>query len=669
MKVSVSCAGRFHAFHLVEQLYRRNVLKSFTTTTLNADRIPNRELPDALKQDSNFHKLVREIPLPEYLCYGLRKLPGNDSQSRAYFVKDNLYDLLAAKHTQASDIFVGWADQSLFQLREAKTRGTLTIIERGSTHIQYQHKILDEERKKLHLDIASNNSYFDAKLEEKQLKEYHEADYIMVPSEFARHSFLERGFKAEKILKVPYGVDLERFNTANTRLPRTTDALRILFIGPIGVQKGIKYLLEGIAALRQNGLKIELTVIGQIEEDFKGWFNSSPLRNEITRHISYVANRELPEYFHSADLFCLPSLQEGLALVLAEAMATGLPIVATANTGAAEFVREGIDGFVIPPADVNALTEAIQRCTSDREALSQMGESAAMHIQEFSWDRYGESIFATYASVLAKKVEPASSSEDEIAEYYDEYWDKSKGWTPGHSFTEEQLKLHFDGAFAPDASVLDVGCGDASNYQSWLVQQVRKLSAIDISRTGIEVAKRMGIDAQVHDFATRFPFEDNTFDGATCIEVLEHLYDPKFCVKEIFRVLKPGGLLVTSVPNNGYFRERLKALTRAEMSTSITDFANEWKGAHIRFYSMRSFTRMLEVAGFKIENLTSNGDASIFDGLDAVGGYTTQQVTTMLRKKLPGPMKLSFLQDVWPSAFAPHLIVRARKLSSAESTK
>jgi hypothetical protein len=78
---------------------------------------------------------------------------------------------------------------------------------------------------------------------------------------------------------------------------------------------------------------------------------------------------------------------------------------------------------------------------------------------------------------------------------------------------------------------------------------------------------------------------------------------------------------------------------------------------------------MLEVAGFKIETLTSNGDASIFDGLDALGGYTTQQVTTVLRKKLPGPLKLSFLQNIWPSTFAPHLIVRARKLSPAESGK
>jgi SAM-dependent methyltransferase len=275
-----------------------------------------------------------------------------------------------------------------------------------------------------------------------------------------------------------------------------------------------------------------------------------------------------------------------------------------------------------------------------------------------SWERYGDEIVGVYTSLL---TQPRKAESHESSTFYDEYWDRDKGWTPTHSFTDDQLSLHFKDAFPSTADVLDVGCGDASNYQSWLVKQVRSLTAIDISRTGIQNARRMGINGIVHDFGERFPFEDNKFDGATCIEVLEHLYDPKFAVQEIFRVLKSGGLLVTSVPNNGYFRERLKALTRAEMSTSITDFENEWKGAHIRFYSLDSFRRMLEVSGFTVESVRSNRDASIYDGLDAFGGYFTQHFTTLLRAKLPRALKLSFLEDVWPSAFAPHIILRARK--------
>src|SRR4051812_3384277 len=120
MRVTVSCAGRFHAFNLVEQLHRRGDLDRFITTTLNDRLLPNRALPSSLKGDPEFLKRVVQIPFPEYACYGLRKLPMSDAQSLAYFVKDNSYDQRAVSHIRNSDLFVGWASQSLFQLREAK---------------------------------------------------------------------------------------------------------------------------------------------------------------------------------------------------------------------------------------------------------------------------------------------------------------------------------------------------------------------------------------------------------------------------------------------------------------------------------------------------------------------------------------------------------------------
>jgi 2-polyprenyl-3-methyl-5-hydroxy-6-metoxy-1,4-benzoquinol methylase len=274
------------------------------------------------------------------------------------------------------------------------------------------------------------------------------------------------------------------------------------------------------------------------------------------------------------------------------------------------------------------------------------------------WDSYGARAIAHYEAIL--NGDNAEHSKD-IASFYDEYWDRDNNWTPTHSFTDEQLALHFDDLLKPTDSVLDVGCGDASNYQSWVVKKVERLTGIDISPSGIGNAKRLGMDALIHDFSEPFPFDANTFDKAICIEVLEHLYDPKFCVQQIFRVLKPGGTFIMSVPNNGYHRERLKSLFQAELSTSITDFSNEWKGAHIRFYNKHSISRMLEVAGFEIEDVHSNGDSSIFDALDSVGGYFTQHASTFLRKNLPGVLKLSFLEDVWPSLFAPHLIIWAKK--------
>jgi glycosyltransferase involved in cell wall biosynthesis/2-polyprenyl-3-methyl-5-hydroxy-6-metoxy-1,4-benzoquinol methylase len=655
MRVTVSCAGRFHAFALVEQLYKRGHLDRFITTLVGSGLVKNRDLPSALAHDANFQRLVTTLPMPEYLGYAARYLPLKDAQPLAYFLKDNLYDQRARREIRRTDIFVGWANQSLFQLREAKTRGARTIIERGSTHIETQYGLIEEEQRRFGAG-GLRRSRYDDMLVQKQLKEYHETDYIMVPSEFARRSFLERGFSDSKILKVPYGVSLDRFKTVS-REKRSVPT--ILYAGAIGFQKGIPYLLEAAKSLRDRGLKFKLRLVGRIEVDFDEWLKQSVLRTQIDDHIGSVSQEELARELERADLFCIPSVQEGLALVVSEAMATGLPVVATRNTGAEEFIVDGEDGFLVDARSSEELANALAPLLTDHELRVDIGEKAATRAGKNSWDRYGEEIVATYERLLT--TTRSTDTHHEIEGFYDEYWDRQHGWTPTHSFTQPQLDLHFKDAFKATDSVLDVGCGDASNYQAWLVKQVASLTAIDISKTGIENARRMGINGIVHDFSERFPFADSTFDGETCIEVLEHLYDPKFAVQEMYRVLKPGGLLVTSVPNNGYFRERLKALTRAEMSTSITDFENEWKGAHIRFYSMRSFTRMLQVAGFDIERVGSNQDASIFDGLDAVGGYFTQHFTTLLRAKLPRLLKLSFLEDVWPSLFAPHLIVRARK--------
>ncbi len=676
MRVTISVAGRFHAFHLVEELARRGHLQRFITSTLNANRLPNRALPESLRNDFEFQKRIRQIPLPEYLGYGVRQLPIADSQLLSYFVKDNLFDRSAVKHITNGDLFVGWASQSLFQLREAKTRGALTIIERGSAHISEQYRLIEAERRRFGI-AAPKRSRWERLLEEKQLKEYHEADFIMTPSEFARKSFLARGFRPEKILKIPYGVDLDRFYPRQSITQREVPT--ILFVGAIGFQKGIPYLLEASNALRKQGRKFRLKLVGRMDRDFEAWLKTSNRGGEIDEHVPFVANHELVRSFHCADMFVLPSVQEGLALVIAEAMASGVPVVASESTGASEFISSGENGIIVPPADAGVLERALSDLLENPERARSLGEKAAAKARTFGWETYGNAIIDTYESLLnrsksaylSNQPHPSPTllqkSEEEIAAFYNTYWDRETGWTPTHSFTQPQLDLHFKGAFQPSDSVLDAGCGDASNYQSWLVKQVRDLKAIDISATGIENARRMGIDARVHDLSERFPFENRTFDGAVCIEVLEHLYDPKFTVAELFRVLKPGGLLVTSVPNNGYFRERLRALTRAELSTSVSDFSNEWKGAHIRFYKLASFRRMLEVCGFRIARLRSNADASIFDGLDAFGGYGMQHVSSLLRRRLPRPLRLAFLENVWPSLFAPHLIVWARKPMEEEA--
>lgn len=147
---------------------------------------------------------------------------------------------------------------------------------------------------------------------------------------------------------------------------------------------------------------------------------------------------------------------------------------------------------------------------------------------------------------------------------------------------------------------------------------------------------------------------DNSFDGACCVEVFEHLFNPLQAARELQRVLKPGGVLVATVPNFGYHAWRLLALLRAQVPSEPEDaVGNRYEGVHIRFFSKLILTRMLRHANFEDIRVGSFDDASVWDVFNAAGHFGI--IAELARKHLPVPFHLRFLQDVWPNVFAERL--------------
>ncbi|MGA3283137.1 MAG: class I SAM-dependent methyltransferase [Verrucomicrobiota bacterium] len=259
-------------------------------------------------------------------------------------------------------------------------------------------------------------------------------------------------------------------------------------------------------------------------------------------------------------------------------------------------------------------------------------------------------------------------SKSETQSYYDHYWDRGDNatWTPEikpWADGEFERKL---GRFSGKEKVIDVGCGDATTYHRQLLNNVHELYAMDVSSRGVEQAQSVGLKASVVKFdSERFPYEDNSFDGATCIEVLEHLFDPLFTAKEICRVLKPGACLVASVPNFGYFGDRLEALFRARVRNSAYDYINNpFAGAHIRFFSLREFKKLMRAAGFEVVEVIPHSSCSIFDALWVIGrlvGFSMR-----LKQRVPYVLRLGFLEKVWPSLFAQHIMLVVVKPASTQ---
>ena len=272
--------------------------------------------------------------------------------------------------------------------------GAKTILERGSTHIEYQRDILKEEYETYSLPGAPRDLPR-PKIIEKELKEYEEADKIAVPSAFVKRTFIEKGISEEKLFVNPYGVDLSSFRQE----PKTDNVFRVIFAGGMSLRKGVHYLLQGFAEL--NLPNSELLLLGGMNNEMKPFFKKHSVRGPTSeggrtsassiRYIGHVPQRELYKYYSQSSVFAMLSIEEGLALVQPQAMACGLPIVCTTNTGGEDIIRDGREGFVIPIRSVEALKEKLTYLYEHPDICGEMGKQAKERVQErFTWRDYGE---------------------------------------------------------------------------------------------------------------------------------------------------------------------------------------------------------------------------------------------------------------------------------------
>ena len=379
MKVILSVGGRFHAFNLAQQLLPHGALERLITS------YPGFEV---MKYGIPLEK-VRSHPIKELIYRGWAHLPHALSQ---WYNPQNLtcelYDRLARRDVVDCDIFVGWSSFCLHSLREAKKKGAITIVERGSTHMLHQTEILTEESERFGVkpEVAH------PAIIRKELLEYEEADYISIPSQFVKRTFLERGVAEEKLICVPYGVDLTDFR----QIPKEDGVFRVIFSGYSCLRKGVHYLLEAFSGL--NLPNSELILIGGGGDEIKPFLKRYQGKY---RWIGHKNQNELYRYYSQGSVFVLPSIEEGLAMVQMQAMACGLPLICTPNTGGEDLIEDGKEGFIVPVRDVEAIREKLEFLYENPAILREMGRKAKEKaILNFSWDRFGVEMLEQYNRIL-----------------------------------------------------------------------------------------------------------------------------------------------------------------------------------------------------------------------------------------------------------------------------
>ncbi len=310
-----------------------------------------------------------------------------------YGAKKKYLDWIASRQlaTGEYDFFHSWSGDCLQSLRVAKKKKIPSLIEIPTWHRERATGKVGRPA-----PSAPASSWFEKWKEsllldrERFIEEYELADLVVVLSEKAAETFRVRNFPEQKLFYLPRGVDVNRFQPG-----QRPAKFRAIFSGALIERKGIHHLLE--AWHRLNLKDAELWLVGAVHEEAK-----SHLKKFWRDNIKTVGFVRDPEnYLNQGTVYVFPSQWEGSAKVVYEAAACGLPEITTREAG--DVVRDGVEGIIVQPGDINAIAGALQHLYQHREIVERMGAAARKRVVEnFTWDHYRTRLLGAYEAAMQK---------------------------------------------------------------------------------------------------------------------------------------------------------------------------------------------------------------------------------------------------------------------------
>lgn len=385
MKVALSTAGKFHTFDLARQLHARGALAGIYTGYPRF-KLKNERLPA---------ELVHTFPWLKtpYMAMKWRaKLP-RSWVSHWEVLMARTMEHWIAQTLIPCDVFVGLSGSGLKAGLKQQSTGGKYVCDRGSCHIQIQNELLLQEHETWGMPYQG----IDNRQIHAELNEYAAADLITIPSTFAYQTFIKKGFPPQKLALLPYGVDLSRFHPEGKP---STETFNVLFVGGMSLQKGIPYLLQAFEKVKHPNKRLRL--VGAVSDALINRMKKLGLWLDPIEVVGHVPQQQLKRYFSTSHVLVLPSVQEGLAMVMAQAMACGCPVLASEHTGATDLFTDGQEGFVVPIRQVDALARRLQQLADNPDLQQRMGAAALERVQHLGgWNTYGDKAMSVYQELVA----------------------------------------------------------------------------------------------------------------------------------------------------------------------------------------------------------------------------------------------------------------------------
>jgi glycosyltransferase involved in cell wall biosynthesis len=338
----------------------------------------------------------RQNEIPASKIQSLRWHPVRllSSLDRPYYygAKKKYLDWIASRQlgTGQYDLFHSWSGDCLESLRVAQRKGIPSIVEIPTWHRDFAERVAPRaeprrSRQRTPIGRWKNELVLRA---ERSIEEYDLATLLLVLSERAAETFRESGMAKEKLFYLPRGVDVKRFKPG-VRPP----IFRAIFSGALIERKGIHQLLE--AWHRLDLKNAELWLLGAVHEEAKPALKKF-WRDNI-KVFGFVRDHE--KFLQQGTAYVFPSRLEGSAKTVYEAAACGLPQITTREAG--DVVRDGVEGIIVPPGNVDLLAEAMQRLYEHPEMVERMSVAARKRVVEnFTWDHFRERLLDAYETAM-----------------------------------------------------------------------------------------------------------------------------------------------------------------------------------------------------------------------------------------------------------------------------
>jgi glycosyltransferase involved in cell wall biosynthesis len=381
---ALSEAGALAAFHTTIAWRPGSGLDRLLPGSIRAElaRRSYPGIPEALVHAHSWREMVRLLAARK----GWRSLTRHETGPFCMDAICAALDRTVARsltHGPAPAAVYAYDDCALESFRVARQRGAACLYELPIGYLRVWHNLRNEEiaREPLWGQTIAAGADSEAKLARKD-QEIAAADRVIVPSRFVAGSL--KASPARNIVIVPYGCPAVAPPCSELH---PTGPLRVLYVGAISQRKGIGYLLQ---AMRQLGGVAQLTLVGRFANP------SAELAAELNRHswTPTLPHAQVLQAMRKADVLVLPTLFEGRALVVLEALSQGLPVVTTPNSGTEDVVLDGVSGFIVPIRSPEAIAASITRLADDRALLAEMSHAATRIAAECTWERYRESLLA-----------------------------------------------------------------------------------------------------------------------------------------------------------------------------------------------------------------------------------------------------------------------------------